>query len=138
MFWERVTELAEHERYVRNVERGEEKIKRQAQIVESIETKLNRYRNPWRDMSFQYGNARSKAFSVEEDRFLLCMTHKLGYGAWEELKAEVRKSFLFRFDWFIKSRTPQELGRRCDTLIRIVERENEELGDEGPQKRARR
>ena len=89
-------------------------------------------------MSFQYGNARSKAFSVDEDRFLLCMTHKLGYGAWEELKAEVRKSFLFRFDWFIKSRTPQELGRRCDTLIRIVERENEELGDEGPQKRARR
>ena len=138
VFWERVTELAEHARYVRNVERGEEKIKRQAQIVESIETKLNRYRNPWRDMSFQYGNARSKAFSVEEDRFLLCMTHKLGYGAWEELKAEVRKSFLFRFDWFIKSRTPQELGRRCDTLIRIVERENEELGDEGPQKRARR
>ena len=43
----------------------------------------------------------------EEDRFLLCMTHQLGYGQWDELKAEIRKSWRFRFDWFFKSRTPQ-------------------------------
>lgn len=55
------------------------------------------------------------------------MTHKLGYGSWDELKAEIRKSWRFRFDWFFKSRTPQELGRRCDTLIRLIEKENEEL-----------
>ena len=35
------------------------------------------------------------------------MMHKLGYGAWDELKAEIRKSWRFRFDWFFKSRTPQ-------------------------------
>ena len=29
------------------------------------------------------------------------------------LQAEVRKSWRFRFDWFFKSRTPQELSRRC-------------------------
>ena len=45
----------------------------------------------------------------EEDRFLLCMTHQLGYGQWDELKAEIRKSWRFRFDWFFKSRTPQVL-----------------------------
>ena len=43
----------------------------------------------------------------EEDRFILCMVHKLGYGQWDELKAEIRKSWRFRFDWFFKSRTPQ-------------------------------
>lgn len=43
----------------------------------------------------------------EEDRFILCMVHKLGYGAWDELKAEIRRSWRFRFDWFFKSRTPQ-------------------------------
>lgn len=43
----------------------------------------------------------------EEDRFLLCMTHQLGYGRWDELKAEIRKSWRFRFDWFFKSRMPQ-------------------------------
>lgn len=47
----------------------------------------------------------------EEDRFILCMVHKLGYGQWDELKAEIRKSWRFRFDWFFKSRTPQ--ARPC-------------------------
>lgn len=33
----------------------------------------------------------------------------------------------FRFDWFIKSRTALELQRRCNTLITLIERENQEL-----------
>lgn len=33
---------------------------------------------------------------------------------------------LVSLDWFIKSRTTQELARRCDTLIRLVEKENQE------------
>lgn len=49
----------------------------------------------------------------EEDRFILCMVHKLGYGAWDELKAEIRRSWRFRFDWFFKSRMPQV--RCCST-----------------------
>ena len=32
-----------------------------------------------------------------------------------------------RFDWFIKSRTALELQRRCNTLITLIERENQEL-----------
>jgi SWI/SNF-related matrix-associated actin-dependent regulator of chromatin subfamily A member 5 len=57
------------------------------------------------------------------------MIHKLGYGAWDELKAAFRMSPLFRFDWFVKSRTVQELARRCDTLIRLVEKENQEYDE---------
>ena len=44
----------------------------------------------------------------------------------EELKAQVRQHWLFRFDWFIKSRTPKELSRRIETLINLVEKEFEE------------
>ena len=40
------------------------------------------------------------------------MVHKLGYGNWDDLKAEIRKSWRFRFDWFFKSRTPQVRGAR--------------------------
>jgi SWI/SNF-related matrix-associated actin-dependent regulator of chromatin subfamily A member 5 len=87
---------------------------------------MDRYRNPWLELKIQYGANKGKAYTEEEDRFLLCMIHKLGYGAWDEMKAEIRKSWRFRFDWFFKSRTPQELNRRCDTLIRLVEKENEE------------
>jgi SWI/SNF-related matrix-associated actin-dependent regulator of chromatin subfamily A member 5 len=54
-----------------------------------------------------YGQNKGKGYTEEEDRFILCMIHKLGYGNWDDLKAEIRKSWRFRFDWFIKSRTPQ-------------------------------
>lgn len=65
----------------------------------------------------------------------ICMIHKIGYGNWDELKAAFRTSPLFRFDWFVKSRTTQELARRCDTLIRLVERENQEFDERERQAR---
>lgn len=63
------------------------------------------------------------------------MVHKLGYGNWDELKSAFRMSPLFRFDWFVKSRTTQELARRCDTLIRLVEKENQEYDEQERQAR---
>jgi hypothetical protein len=51
-------------------------------------------------MKFSYGNAKGKAFTAEEDAFLLYMTHQLGYGNWDALKAEIRKAWQFRFDWY--------------------------------------
>ncbi|KAL8103987.1 hypothetical protein AgCh_028273 [Apium graveolens] len=57
------------------------------------------------------------------------MTHKLGYGNWDELKAGFRTSPLFRFEWFVKSRTTIEITRRCDTFIRWVEKENQEFDE---------
>eukprot|EP01047_Picozoa_sp_COSAG01_P031113 COSAG01_NODE_2195_length_8181_cov_180.569414_4_plen_53_part_00 len=41
------------------------------------------------------------------------MTHKLGWGQWEELKYHIRSEPLFRFDWFLKSRTPLESVPFC-------------------------
>ena len=34
---------------------------------------------------------------------------------------------IFRFDWFIKSRTAMELQRRCNTLIMLIEKEMNEI-----------
>jgi SWI/SNF-related matrix-associated actin-dependent regulator of chromatin subfamily A member 5 len=47
---------------------------------------------------------------------------------WDELKREIRRSPEFRFDWIFKSRTPQELSRRVDLLIRLVLNENKDGG----------
>jgi SWI/SNF-related matrix-associated actin-dependent regulator of chromatin subfamily A member 5 len=41
----------------------------------------------------------------------------------------------FRFDWFIKSRTAMELQRRCNTLITLIERENQELEEKEKQEK---
>lgn len=125
-FKERGHKLNDADRIFKNIEKGEQRIQWQASIMKAIATKLSKCKNPWQDLKIQYGPSKGKAYNEEEDRFLICMVHKLGYGAWEELKAEIRNSWRFRFDWFIKSRTPQELARRCDTLIRLIEKENEE------------
>jgi SWI/SNF-related matrix-associated actin-dependent regulator of chromatin subfamily A member 5 len=55
---------------------------------------------------------------------VVCVAHR--WGQWDELKAEIRKSHLFRFDWFFKSRTAQELQKRCEALVRLIEKENED------------
>lgn len=71
-----------------------------------------------------------KNYTEEEDRFLVCMLHKLGFdkeNVYEELRSTVRNAPQFRFDWFIKSRTAMELQRRCNTLITLIERENHEI-----------
>lgn len=43
-----------------------------------------------------YGQNKGKAYNEEEDRFILCKTHELGYGQWDELKAAIRRHWRFR------------------------------------------
>ncbi|XP_008458481.2 ISWI chromatin-remodeling complex ATPase CHR11 isoform X1 [Cucumis melo] len=126
VFKERYKELNDYDRIIKNIERGEARISRKDEIMKAIGKKLDRYKNPWLELKIQYGQNKGKLYNEECDRFMICMVHKLGYGNWDELKAAFRTSPLFRFDWFIKSRTTQELARRCDTLIRLVEKENQE------------
>ncbi|MPD03465.1 putative global transcription activator SNF2L1 [Portunus trituberculatus] len=91
---------------------------------------MARYRAPFHQLRISYGTNKGKNYTEEEDRFLVCMLHKLGFdkeNVYEELRAAVRSAPQFRFDWFIKSRTALELQRRCNTLITLIERENQEL-----------
>ncbi|KAF6176679.1 hypothetical protein GIB67_034541 [Kingdonia uniflora] len=135
VFKERYKELNEYDRIIKNIERGEARISRKDEIMKAIGKKLDRYKNPWLELKIQYGQNKGKLYNEECDRFMLCMVHKLGYGNWDELKAAFRTSPLFRFDWFVKSRTTQELTRRCDTLIRLVEKENQEYDERERQAR---
>ncbi|XP_058078109.1 ISWI chromatin-remodeling complex ATPase CHR11-like isoform X1 [Magnolia sinica] len=135
VFRERYKELNDYDRIIKNIERGEARISRKDEIMKAIGKKLDRYKNPWLELKIQYGQNKGKLYNEECDRFMLCMVHKLGYGNWDELKAAFRTSPLFRFDWFVKSRTTQELARRCDTLIRLVERENQEFDERERQAR---
>lgn len=130
-FWKKGPSIIESfPRILKQIEDGEMKIARRVEMERAIQVKMERYSNPWKELEVAYGNNRSKTFIDVEDRWLICMTSKLGYGRWEDLKLEVRKTFQFRFNWWIKSRTPLELKRRVDVLIRLVEKENEELEEE--------
>lgn len=127
-FWSRNNELNDSERVVEKIEKGEQKIARVIAIKIALKSKVeNCEGNPWLTLKIHYGTNKGKTFTEDEDRFLVCMMNKLGYGAWDQLKQEIRKSWLFRFDWFFKSRTAVELQRRGDVLIRMIEKETDEL-----------
>jgi len=56
----------------------------------------------------------------------VCLACQCGFGKWEDLQKEVRRSWLFRFDWWAKTRTQAELGKRVEYLARLVEKELED------------
>ena len=79
---------------------------------------MSRYRAPFHQLRILYGTNKGKNYTEEEDRFLVCMLHKLGFdreNVYDELRAAVRQAPQFRFDWFIKSRTAM-----VSNAIRIV------------------
>jgi len=130
VFWDRYQDLTDADRIIAQIEKGEQRIQRRQDIKRALETKMSRYRSPFHQLRIAYGTNKGKNYTEEEDRFLICMLHKLGFDremVYEELKAAVRNSPIFRFDWFLKSRTAIELQRRCNTLITLIERENQEL-----------
>ncbi|XP_071036035.1 chromatin-remodeling complex ATPase chain Iswi isoform X4 [Parasteatoda tepidariorum] len=141
VFWERCHELQDIERIMAQIERGEARIQRRASIKKALDAKMARYRAPFHQLRIAYGTNKGKNYTEEEDRFLVCMLHKLGFdkeNAYDELRSEIRKAPQFRFDWFIKSRTAAELQRRCNTLITLIERENQELEEKEKAERKKR
>lgn len=79
--------------------KGEQRIQRRQDIKRALETKMSRYRAPFHQLRIAYGTNKGKNYTEEEDRFLICMLHKLGFDremVYDELKAAVRNSPIFR------------------------------------------
>ena len=146
VFWQRYKEIANWERHVSAVEEGEKKTRRVAMQRDLLRKKMGMYRVPLQQLKLNYtvSTTNKKVYTEEEDRFLLVKLDQYGLeaeGLYEKIRDDIRESPLFRFDWFFLSRTPQELGRRCATLITTVTREMEmgdETDDEELEERARK
>lgn len=151
-FWTNYQRIAEWEKVLERIERGEKKILRMRQIRDAIQEKVERhledtygdyFSDPnrttvssaaellhysWQKMKLNYGpGARGKGYQEEEDAFLVCMMYRHGYGAAERIRMEIRRAWQFRFDWYFKSRSALEIQKRCDMVIKVIERENEEI-----------
>jgi len=125
-FWKKYREIADWERLVDKVEKGEKRLLRSREIRDALAAKVARHPKPYECLPLNYGASRGKVWTEEEDAFLINMMHAYGYGNWERIRVEIRNAWQFNFDWFFKSRNAQELARRADLLIRLVEKENEE------------
>jgi SWI/SNF-related matrix-associated actin-dependent regulator of chromatin subfamily A member 5 len=122
-------ELGDWQKIIKSVEKGESKLLEIDRLTLATKHKIARYENPWEDMPLS-GNTQGKhgkLFTDEEDRILLCLVNQFGYGAWDRIKQEISEMEMFAFDYYLKSRTAVEIGRRCDVLMRICEKENVEL-----------
>lgn len=129
VFWDRIDELADSSKLVARIEEGESKLAKQQHQEAVLKRKVHSYRQPLLQLKVHYGQNKGKSYSEEEDRFLLVKLAEYGLGegdTYDRIKKDVMGWSGFRFDWFIKSRTPQELGRRCNTLVLLVLKEMEE------------
>ncbi len=59
------------------------------------------------------------------------MLEKFGYNSedvYEKIRQEIKRSNLFRFNWFIKSRTTAEISKRCQMIVAAIAREMDPSG----------
>lgn len=118
---------------------GEEKLREQADKITALHKKVKTYSYPMQELKLQYGQNKGKSYSDEEDRFLLVRMHHHGIDrddCYELIKRDIGEWPLFRFDWFFKSRTPEELRRRGATLLLCIMKDfkDEEDKDKKPTK----
>jgi SWI/SNF-related matrix-associated actin-dependent regulator of chromatin subfamily A member 5 len=131
VFWKKYKSLENWQKHIGVVEEGEARVRLSEEKKRLLAKKIGMYRMPLQQMTIKYtvSTTNKKVYTEEEDRFLLVMLNKHGIEGddiYDKIRDEIRESPLFRFDWFFLSRTPQEIGRRCNTLISTVMRE---LGD---------
>ncbi|KNC53652.1 chromatin-remodelling complex ATPase ISWI2 [Thecamonas trahens ATCC 50062] len=102
------------------IEKGEEKLRRHSTKIKLIRQAVAEAPgNPYHSLEIK---TKSSMYTAAEDRFIICKINDLGYGEWDKLKLAIRSAWEFRFDWYFKSRTPIELNRRCDALLRAYEK----------------
>ncbi|KAF8232381.1 SNF2 family DNA-dependent ATPase [Tricholoma matsutake] len=120
--------LAEAPRIEARIAEGEAKRNKRDNLEFLLAKKIASVRYPMQELELNYPTTKGKVYSEEEDRYLLCRLWHYGMQAddvYERIKKDITEFPVFRFDWFFKSRSPQELQRRCNTLLSMIEKEAE-------------
>ncbi|KAG5350414.1 hypothetical protein C0989_011178 [Termitomyces sp. Mn162] len=120
--------LAEAPRIEVRITEGEAKRTKRDNLETLLDRKIASVRFPMQELELNYPTTKGKVYSEEEDRYLLCRLSHYGMQAddvYERIKKDITEFPVFRFDWFFKSRSPQELQRRCNTLLSMIEKEAE-------------
>ncbi|KAM4066099.1 SLIDE domain-containing protein [Hirsutella rhossiliensis] len=136
VFWQRYTEIADYNKYIKVIEDGEERTRKVENQRKLLRKKMQQCRVPLQQLKINYSvsTTNKKVYTEEEDRFLLVLLDRYGIdseGLYEKMRDDIRESPLFRFDWFFLSRTPTELSRRCTTLITTIVKEFEDVPARG-------
>jgi SWI/SNF-related matrix-associated actin-dependent regulator of chromatin subfamily A member 5 len=121
IFWERAPHVlpsTEMENILRRVEKGERKLGEIERLTETTAKFLSLWSDPLNQISFRFVGSHGHVFGADEDRHLLFYTNLHGYGNWSKIRADIRSSEFFQFDYFLRSLSASEIGKRCETLMR--------------------
>lgn len=122
------THLPDWDRIMRRMEEAAQRRREKKSLLEALDALLYRYVNPWDQLTLQYSASarhtkQGKHFTPQADRYILCMIERHGYGRWHAIRRAILASPALRFDHFLRTRTPAELARRADVLLKHVEKE---------------
>lgn len=118
----------EYSRFNTRIIEGEAKRNKRDMQTALLEHKIKSVKYPMHELELNYPATKGKTYTEEEDRYLLCRLEHYGLhkdDLFDLIKKDIMDYPVFRFDWFIKSRSTQELQRRCTTLLGMIEKEAE-------------
>jgi hypothetical protein len=121
-----LTLYSEYPRIKARIKEGEAKRNKRENLKSLLQKKINSLRYPMQEFELNYPTTKGKVYSEEEDHYLLCRLYHYGMQVdhvYECIKKDISEFPVFCFDWFLKSRSPQELQRRCNTLLWMIEKE---------------
>ncbi|KAH8999110.1 P-loop containing nucleoside triphosphate hydrolase protein [Lactarius akahatsu] len=130
VFRKKWKELSEHPRIAARIAEGEAKRNKRSNLEALLSKKIGSFRYPMQELELNYPTTKGKVYSEEEDRYLLCRLSHYGMrtdDVYERIKKDISEFPVFRFDWFFKSRSPQELQRRGGSSSRGKKRVIEEV-----------
>ncbi|TID21205.1 hypothetical protein CANINC_003485 [Pichia inconspicua] len=131
-FWNNFRDIENYDRYIGQIEAGEDKLRKLHLQQEVLRNKVASYKFPMRDMEFKlpYTATSKKDWNDFEDRWLVIQMLRIGieredlYEAiWNEIK--FGNSLTIELDVWLQSRNVQEIARRCQTLLGAIVREHE-------------
>lgn len=128
VFWTRYQEIDGYEKYILLIEQGEERIARQLKQHTCLNLKIAQYDIPLKQLTLKFppGSYVKAAYTEEEDAFILVGLFSHGTetaNVYELVHHDIMQSNMFKFDFFLKSRSISELTKRGNSLLAAVVKE---------------
>eukprot|EP01091_Cochliopodium_minus_P017448 TRINITY_DN683_c0_g3_i1.p1 TRINITY_DN683_c0_g3~~TRINITY_DN683_c0_g3_i1.p1 ORF type:complete len:1046 (-),score=408.02 TRINITY_DN683_c0_g3_i1:2-3139(-) len=117
-FWKEYGNLKDWKKHITTIEDGENKNKRHLESLDSLHKFITSVDNV-NKLTYP-GSQKKSTWNDKENLFLAVLTNKHGYGNWELFQKIIMEEPQFKFDWWIRSKTPSDLQKRVDVILKTI------------------
>jgi hypothetical protein len=113
------------ERYSKEIERGERKREEVQRFSCAAGRLVSAVPNPWETLELKHSTTVGvgRQFTAADDRVLLCLAARYGWGEWQKVKEAALRTQRLAFDHHFKALPVEAIGKRCEHLMRNAEKE---------------